>query len=138
LPVLTPAALRDLTAAIFRATGAPDDLAAQVADVLVDNHLAGHDSHGILRIPEYVESIRRGEIVPVARPKVLDESPTSALISGNWAFGQVTAIYAADLAIAKAPSRKPSARVSRRFPSCRPATLGDWRPLPSEPPGETS
>jgi hydroxycarboxylate dehydrogenase B len=102
MPTLTAGAVHDLTAAIFRATGAPDDLAAQVADVLVDNHLAGHDSHGILRIPEYVESIRRGEIVPVARPKVLDESPASALISGNWAFGQVSAIYAADLAIAKA------------------------------------
>jgi len=102
MPTLTKDVLHEVTAAIFRATGAPDDLAAQVADVLVDNHLAGHDSHGILRIPDYVQSVRAGEIVPTARPCVLEESPTSALVSGNWAFGQVTAVFAADLAIQKA------------------------------------
>jgi LDH2 family malate/lactate/ureidoglycolate dehydrogenase len=94
--------LHEVTAEIFRATGAPDDLAAQVADVLIDNHLAGHDSHGILRIPEYVRSVRAGEIVPAARPQVIEESATSALISGNWAFGQVTGVFAADLAVEKA------------------------------------
>lgn len=101
MPTLTKDLLHEVAAAIFMATGAPDDLAAQVADVLVDNHLAGHDSHGILRIPEYVQNIRVGEIVPAARPQVLEESPTSALISGNWAFGQVTALFAADLAVEK-------------------------------------
>ncbi len=59
MPTLTKEVLHEVTAAIFRATGAPDDLAAQVADVLVDNHLAGHDSHGILRIPEYVRAFGR-------------------------------------------------------------------------------
>ena len=102
MPTLTKEVLHKVTAAIFRATGAPDDLAAQVADVLVDNHLAGHDSHGILRIPEYVRSVRAGEIVPTARPRVIEESATSALISGNWAFGQVTGVFAADLAVEKA------------------------------------
>jgi uncharacterized oxidoreductase len=102
MPTLKKVALHNLTAAIFRATGAPDDIAAQVADVLVDNHLAGHDSHGILRIPEYVRSVREGEIVPTARPSVIEESPTSALINGNWAFGQVTGRFAADLAVEKA------------------------------------
>ncbi len=102
MPTLMKEALHRVTAAIFRATGAPDDLAAQVADVLVDNHLAGHDSHGILRIPEYVQSVRAGEIVPAARPRVLEESATSALVSGNWAFGQVTGVFAADLAVEKA------------------------------------
>jgi LDH2 family malate/lactate/ureidoglycolate dehydrogenase len=102
MPTLSAADLHRLTAAIFRATGAPDDLATQVADVLVDNHLAGHDSHGILRIPEYVDNVRAGEIVPTARPAVLEETPSTALVSGNWAFGQVTALFAADLAIEKA------------------------------------
>ena len=102
MPTLKKDVLHEVTAAIFRATGAPDDLAGQVADVLVENHLAGHDSHGILRIPEYVQSVRKGEIVPTARPRVLEESATSALVSGNWAFGQVTGLFAADLAVEKA------------------------------------
>ncbi len=102
MPTLKKEVLHAVTAAIFRATGAPDDLAAQVADVLIDNHLAGHDSHGILRIPEYVRSVQAGEIDPTARPRILEESTTSALVSGNWAFGQVTGNFAADLAIEKA------------------------------------
>ncbi|MDB5803120.1 MAG: hypothetical protein JWN73_442 [Betaproteobacteria bacterium] len=102
MPTLTQHALTQATAAIFRAAGAPADLAAQVADVLVDNHMAGHDSHGILRIPEYLQSIRDGEIVPTARPQILEETSTTALVTGNWALGQVTGLYAVDLAIAKA------------------------------------
>jgi LDH2 family malate/lactate/ureidoglycolate dehydrogenase len=102
MPIFSKEILRGVTAAIFRATGAPADLALQVAEVLVDNHLAGHDSHGILRIPEYVRSVQAGEIDPTARPRILEESATSALVSGNWAFGQVTGNFAADLAIEKA------------------------------------
>ena len=55
--------LHELTQLIFRTAGATDDHASQVADVLIANNLAGHDSHGILRIPEYLESIKNGEIV---------------------------------------------------------------------------
>ena len=102
MPTLMKGILHEITVEIFRAVGAPDDLAQQVADVLIDNHLAGHDSHGILRIPEYVRSVRAGEIIPAARPQVIEESATSALVSGNWAFGQVTGVFAADLAIEKA------------------------------------
>ena len=102
MPTFTPAELHRLTAEIFRAAGAPDDLAAQVADVLVDNHLAGHDSHGSLRIPEYVAGIRAGHIVPQARPEVLEETAATALVSGGWGFGQVAALFAANLAIEKA------------------------------------
>lgn len=102
MPTFTKQALLDSTAAIFRAAGAPDDLAAQVADVLIDNHMAGHDSHGILRIPEYLKSIVDGEIVPTARPEIIEESPTTALIKGNWALGQAVGLFAVDLAIAKA------------------------------------
>ena len=102
MPTLAKEVLQQVTATIFRAVGAPDDLAQQVADVLVDNHLAGHDSHGVLRIPEYVRSVRVGEIIPTARPRILEESATTALVSGNWAFGQVTGLFAADLATEKA------------------------------------
>ena len=91
-----------MTVEIFRAVGAPDDLAKQVADVLIDNHLAGHDSHGILRIPEYVRSAGRRDD-PHGPTEGARREATSALVSGNWAFGQVTGVvFAADLAIEKA------------------------------------
>ena len=109
MPTFTKAALHRATATIFRAAGASEDHAAQVADVLVDNHLAGHDSHGILRIPEYLKSIVDGEIAVGASPQVLEETPTTALITGNWALGQVTGNFAVDLAIAKAKQERVAA-----------------------------
>ena len=102
MPTLTQQALETITADIFCHAGAPQDLAQQVAQVLVDNHMAGHDSHGILRIPEYLKSIEDGEIVVDARPQIIQDTPVSALVQGHWALGQVTGIYAADVAIAKA------------------------------------
>ena len=99
---LSAAALQRLVTALFVAAGAPEDSATAVADVLVDNHLAGHDSHGVVRIPQYMAAIRDGEIDPAARPNVLEESPTTALVDGCWSFGQVAANVAVDLLIDKA------------------------------------
>ncbi|MPZ86944.1 MAG: Ldh family oxidoreductase [Nitriliruptorales bacterium] len=109
MPTLSIASLHRVTAAVFIAAGAPADVADHVAQTLVDNHLAGHDSHGILRIPQYVASIRAGDLVPAARPTILEETATTALVSGNWAFGQVTATFAADLATDKAQRERVAA-----------------------------
>lgn len=99
--VFTAEQLRTLGHRIFAAAGAPDDVAAHVAFSLVESNLAGHDSHGIIRIPTYVLSVQRGDFVPDARPTVLRESATTAVVSGRWGFGQLAATFAADLAIAK-------------------------------------
>lgn len=77
MPVLSKDVLERLTRTIFERAGAPSDLADRVADVLVENNLAGHDSHGVLRIPEYIRSIQGGEIVPSARPRVISETDTT-------------------------------------------------------------
>lgn len=102
MPTIAAPAMQTLAQHIFTAAGTPPDLATIVADHLISASLAGHDSHGVLRIPAYVDSIRSGQVAATARPTVLQERPTSALISGNWGFGHVTATFATDLAIRKA------------------------------------
>lgn len=109
MPTFTKDVLEQFTSIVFQTAGAPPDLANQVAEVLVENNLAGHDSHGVLRIPEYVSSINAGEIIPTARPAILSDTDTTALVTGNWALGQVTGAFAADLAIAKAKQHKVAA-----------------------------
>ncbi len=94
--------LNQVVKAIFTAAGATTQDAIQIADVLVANHLAGHDSHGILRIPEYLQSILDGEIDPSASPEIIQETPSSGVVKGNWSFGQVVGNFATDLAIEKA------------------------------------
>jgi len=96
-----PDALRALGARVFAALGTPEDIADLVAGSLVDANLAGHDSHGVLRIPQYVRQARAGEIVVAARPRVLQARHATALLSGEWGFGQP----AGQAAIAEAVQR---------------------------------
>ena len=90
------------TRAIFRAAGTPDDIADLVARSLVDSNLAGHDSHGVIRIPTYVDQIAKGELVPDARPRVEREGPAIVAVDGAWGFGQYAAHFCMGLAARKA------------------------------------
>ena len=93
--------LHSLVSNILQAVGADERNADRVAEALVSSNLAGVDTHGVLHLPRYVEYVQDGEIEPTAWPKVLSETPATALVSGNWGFGHVTAKYAMELAIEK-------------------------------------
>ncbi len=82
--------------------GADEHNADIVAEHLVSANLSGVDSHGVWHLPLYVKGMQAGEIVPTARPEILSETGTSALVKGNWAFGHVAAKYAMEVAIEKA------------------------------------
>src|SRR5579859_1156410 len=98
--------LRDVTRQVFEAAGTPPDLATNMADILVESNLAGHDSHGIIRIPVYVKSIKEGTLDPKARPEILRETPGSALVDGKYAFGHIAAAFGTEVAIRKAKESK--------------------------------
>src|ERR687883_1237467 len=100
--VLSPDVLRAAGTRIFAAVGAPHEVAARVAASLVDANLAGHDSHGVIRIPSYVRAVRAGEVIPHASPELVRETEVAALVDGGWAFGQLTAERATQVAIDKA------------------------------------
>jgi len=102
MPTFTAHQLRRVGQAIFKAVGTPRDVAQRVSDSLVTNNLMGHDSHGVIRIPSYLRKISEGQIVPQAQPEVVRETPTTALLDGHWAFGQVVAARGMEIAIAKA------------------------------------
>src|SRR5918998_1065442 len=102
MPTITPAELRSLGRSVFGAIGSPDEVAEIVANSLVDANLAGHDSHGVIRIPSYVQQAREGRLVPDATPVVVQETAGTALVDGRWGFGQVTARRSMELAAAKA------------------------------------
>ncbi|MEA4838985.1 MAG: Ldh family oxidoreductase [Rhodospirillaceae bacterium] len=87
---------------LFEAMGAPADIAAIVVDQLVQSSLDGHDSHGSLRAPWYMEKIEAGEIIPAARPEIVLDGPATAVIDGGWGFGQTASCMAMETAIAKA------------------------------------
>jgi len=79
--------LERITRDIFAAWKAPREDAAWIASLLVRANLRGHDSHGVIRIPAYINLIKNGGLDPKARPTVLEETATTALVDGNWTFG---------------------------------------------------
>ena len=87
---------------IFRAAGTPDDIADLVARSLVDANLAGHDSHGVLRIPSYVDEIKSGHIKPTVRPEVEREGAGVVCVDAGWGFGLSAAHFCMGLAASKA------------------------------------
>jgi LDH2 family malate/lactate/ureidoglycolate dehydrogenase len=82
--------------------GASREEAAIVSDSLVEADLEGHDSHGVMRLPTYVERVKRGFYTLGAKADTLVETPSMALLDGNWGFGHVIARKAMEIAITKA------------------------------------
>jgi hydroxycarboxylate dehydrogenase B len=81
--------LRAATAAIFSAAGAGHDEAETVADGLVEAELAGHESHGLIRVSEYLRHIREGLVIPGAQPEIVHDGGGTLVVDGHWGFGHV-------------------------------------------------
>ena len=94
--------LHQLVKNALLAAGADEQNAEDVAEHLVLANLSGVDTHGIWHLPRYVESSKSGEIVATAHPEILNETATSARVTGNWTYGQAAAKYATEVAITKA------------------------------------
>ena len=102
MPLFQPEYLHKVTKGIFESSGVPSDEADIIADRLVSANLVGHDSHGVIRIPQYIPILRKGEIQPGQPLRIVRETKTTALIDGNWGFGQVVATRATHIAMEKA------------------------------------
>src|SRR5918992_362772 len=89
---------RDLLAA----AGLEPDAAATVAGTLIETSLRGVDSHGVARVPIYVERLRAGTINGRPRPSVLRQDGAVTLIDGDQGPGQVAALLATDLSVERA------------------------------------
>jgi hydroxycarboxylate dehydrogenase B len=114
MPRSTAEELTATTAAIFRAVGAEDQDASLVASSLVDAELCGHESHGLIRVPEYLAQIRDGSIVPAAQPQLVKDGGATFGVDGHWGFGQVVAGRATEWLIERAKEHGLAAAAVRR------------------------
>lgn len=85
------ASLEQFAVALLAAGGATPDEARRVGQSLVDANLRGYDSHGVMRIPYYVQALVDGEVVSGASLQVSQESPSHLVADANWGFGQIQA-----------------------------------------------
>src|SRR5258708_31047333 len=98
---MTPERLRALVGDIFVRGGMVEDNARTVAEVLVWAELRSMGSHGVMRMPRYVEWMRRGDLN--GQPRITtSESGATITVDADRAAGPVAMVRAAELAVAKA------------------------------------
>jgi uncharacterized oxidoreductase len=95
----------NLTAAgirLFAAAGVNKATAAELMNSLVLSNLLGVDSHGVVRIVQYITALKSGAILPDSQPKILRENEVIVLLDGCKGFGQIVSRHAMRLTIDKA------------------------------------
>jgi LDH2 family malate/lactate/ureidoglycolate dehydrogenase len=102
MPTIDADRLATIGAALLRAAGATPEEAEAVAVGCVNANLAGHDSHGIIAVPTYIDRIKVGHIVPGAPMTIVNESAATTVIDGHWGFGFHVNAKAMQLTIDKA------------------------------------
>ena len=102
MPVVSEQDLQRLVKGIFKAAKSSDEEAGMIAEYLVRANLCGVDSHGIIRVMDYVQAVEEGRMIPNAVPKVVRDRGAMATMDAGLGYGQVGAKAAMELAIKKA------------------------------------
>ena len=87
---------------VLMGQGASEKDAGIVADGLVWANLRGVDGHGVSRLPNYLNIIKRGEIDTKVQPKLVHDRPASFVIESSHGFGPVAGMQAAAIAVERA------------------------------------
>ncbi len=102
MPTFNSDQLHEISMRILQGAGVAESDAAMVSKELAAANLVGHDSHGIIRLKQYVDYVEQGHIKPGAKIEVVIDLPGIAVIDGGSNFGQVIATQALELAAKKA------------------------------------
>jgi hydroxycarboxylate dehydrogenase B len=112
---------------MFAAAGCGPGEHGRIAHYLVEANLVGHDSHGVIRAPIYLEWLRAGKVLANQSLKIVFENDAIAVVDGQFGFGQVMGEESMKLAINKA-GRQGVAVVALRN-SGHLGRIGDWAEL---------
>src|SRR2546430_11795679 len=102
MPKIPAERLEEIGRALFEAAGTAPEEAELVMRHCIAANLVGHDSHGVIQVPTYIDRIKVGHIVPGAPWKIVQETPTTTVVDGHWGFGYVANERAMKLTIEKA------------------------------------
>ena len=102
MPDIHAPVLHELACELLQAAGTPPENARIVADSLIDANLAGHDSHGVLRLTMYLGAVQSGQVQPGAAASLVSTSDATAIVDGAFGWGQPAMWLAAHTAIDRA------------------------------------
>jgi LDH2 family malate/lactate/ureidoglycolate dehydrogenase len=89
---------------LFSAVPIPDELAALIAELLVDTDLRGVTSHGVVQVERYIRGWQEGNTNKTPQIEVLQEGPATAALHGDGGLGYIVAHRAMEMAIERAES----------------------------------
>lgn len=90
--------LRTLSTRLLCASGASEGQATATADHLIESSLAGVDSHGIMRLPQYLDAMASGQIDPAANISTVLDRGAVVTLDAHWMLGPAAGDIAARLA----------------------------------------
>ena len=114
----------ELITEIFQAKSCGDYEAKTIAERLSGSNLKGHDSHGIARVPRYVEWMEKGWVYPNLKPELIIDAGAMACLDAKQGFGQVAGEHAVDEGISRAKHHGVSVVGLRN--SGHLGRIGDW------------
>ena len=94
--------LKHFCAEVFARLGVPPEQADSIAGNLVQADLEGIASHGVVRLPIYVERLCAGVVNPRPNVRITQETTTTAVVDGDNGMGQWVGVRSMQVAIDKA------------------------------------
>jgi len=98
---LNPDALKTLISDLFFRAGCGTEEAAVIADHLVEANLAGHDSHGVIRAPIYLQWMNQDKVFPGKSLEIVVDAGALTVADAGLGYGQWTGLQAVSIGIEK-------------------------------------
>ena len=89
MPSISIESLQEFAVQLLNQGGASPTEAAVVGPSLVKSDLFGYSSHGVMRIPFYLQMLKDGDICSEAELETIADSPAGLATDANWGFGRV-------------------------------------------------
>lgn len=94
--------LKNFCKQAYKKVGVPEGEAEIVADLLVRSDLRGVETHGVTRLPIYLQRLQKGYVRKEARITVVKEKGPTVYLDGHGSMGHITAYRGMEKAVEKA------------------------------------
>jgi LDH2 family malate/lactate/ureidoglycolate dehydrogenase len=86
----------------YRKVGVPESEADIVSDLLVRADLRGVETHGVTRLPIYIQRLQKGYVRTECNMTILKDKGATAFIEAHGSMGHIVSFNAMEIAIKKA------------------------------------
>jgi uncharacterized oxidoreductase len=127
---IKPDDLSNFVRDIFAKAGCSQAEATQLGVSLVGANLTGHDSHGVVRVPRYLQWLAEGDFVADRELKFVIDTPSMVVVDGQYGFGQSMAKQAVKVGIERAKAHGLALVALRN--SGHVGRVGEWAEMAAE------